>query len=263
MWPRPFASATTTVAKPRSEKGSAPFIPRDRIQDTFLSSGDAATAIAERTAQVDRSVLAAAHGLLADVPEGLSLLAVGGYGRRHLFPYSDVDLLLLFASDRLALANRESVAAFLRQLWDAGLRVSQSVRTPAECLEVHDQNVELNISLLDQRFLAGDRALYATVADRMPRFLRANREILVRNLARLTRERHAKFGGTLYHLEPNVKETPGGLRDFQLVAGWTSCATPGARSAGLRSRGVASRPSISWRACGVTFTARPAAIPTC
>jgi [protein-PII] uridylyltransferase len=197
----------TTAANPHSEKGSDPFFP-----------GDARAALAERAAQVDRSVLAAAGGLLAGVPEGLSLLAAGGYGRRHLFPCSDVDLLLLFASERLALANRESVAAFLRELWDAGLRVSHSVRTPAECLEVHDQNVELNISLLDQRFLAGDRALYAGFADRLPRFLRANREILVRNLARLTRERHAKFGDTLYHLEPNLKETPGGLRDFQSIA---------------------------------------------
>ena len=196
------------MANPHSrKKGSDPFFP-----------DCAGSALAERTAQVDRTVLDAAGSLLADVPEGLSLLAVGGYGRRHLFPYSDIDLLLLFASERLALANRESVATFLRQLWDAGLRVSQSVRTPAECLEVHDQNVELNISILDQRFLSGDRPLYAGVADRLPRFLRANREILVRNLARLTRERHAKFGDTLYHLEPNVKETPGGLRDFQLVA---------------------------------------------
>ncbi len=188
------------------------------MQEAFLATGDAAAFLAERTGQVDRTVLAAAAPLLTELPEGLSLLAVGGYGRRHLFPYSDIDLLLLFANERLALANRESVAAFLRHLWDAGLRVSQSVRTPAECLEVHDQNVELNISILDQRFLAGDRALYAGVADRLPRFLRGNRETLVRNLARLTRERHAKFGDTLYHLEPNVKETPGGLRDFQLVA---------------------------------------------
>jgi [protein-PII] uridylyltransferase len=191
---------------------------KDRVQEEFLQTGDASTALAERSAQVDRAVLVGAQRLFAGVPEGLSLLAVGGYGRRHLFPYSDVDLLLLFASEKLVLANKESIAAFLQQLWDAGLRVSQSVRTPAECLEVHDQNVELNISLLDQRFLAGDRALYAGLADRLPRFLRANREILVRNLGRLTRERHAKFGNTLYHLEPNLKEAPGGLRDSQLIA---------------------------------------------
>jgi [protein-PII] uridylyltransferase len=191
---------------------------RDPIQEAFLASGDASTALAERSAQVDRVVLTAAADLLAAVPDGLSLLAVGGYGRRHLFPYSDVDLLLLFSSDRLAAASKDSISRFLQQLWDAGLRVSQSVRTPPECLEVHDQNTELNISLLDHRYLSGDRALYASLADGLPRFLRANRESLVRNLARLTRERHAKSGNTLYHLEPNVKETPGGLRDFQLVA---------------------------------------------
>src|SRR5579885_2804370 len=65
-------------------------------------------------------------------------LAVGGYGRRHLFPYSDIDLLLLFESERLMTASKPAIAAYLQRLWDAGLRVSQSVRTPAECLQVHD-----------------------------------------------------------------------------------------------------------------------------
>src|SRR5581483_149959 len=118
--------------------------------------------------------------------------------------------LVLCANERLLAGLKEPISAFLQLLWDAGLRVSQSVRTLTECLEVHDQNVELNISLLDHRYLAGDRALYASLADRLPRFWRGNRETLVRNLARLTRERHARSGNTLYHLEPNVKETPGG-----------------------------------------------------
>jgi [protein-PII] uridylyltransferase len=82
---------------------------------------------------------------------------------------------------------------------------------------VHDTNAELNVSLLDQRYLAGDRVLYADLARRMPRFVAGNREALVKNLARLTRERHAKYAHTIYHLEPNVKDTPGGLRDYQLV----------------------------------------------
>jgi [protein-PII] uridylyltransferase len=91
------------------------------------------------------------------------------------------------------------------------------VRTPDECAEVHDSNTELNISLLDQRYLTGDRTLYAGLADRLPRFIHANRDALVRNLAQLTRDRHTKYAGTFYHLEPNVKDTPGGLRDYQLV----------------------------------------------
>jgi [protein-PII] uridylyltransferase len=172
--------------------------------------------LAERTSEVDRAVLAAASELFPAVP-GLALLAVGGYGRRQLFPYSDVDLLLLFASERAATGHKSEICAFLQRLWDGGMRVSQSVRTPEECLQVHEQNTELNISLLDRFYLAGDRALYDSVDQKLPRFLHANRDALVGNLATLTRERHAKYADTFYHLEPNVKETPGGLRDYQLI----------------------------------------------
>jgi [protein-PII] uridylyltransferase len=194
----------------------------EQIKQAFLATGDAATALAERSAWVDHVVLDAAGRLLFPaLPAGVALLSVGGYGRRHMFPYSDIDLLLLFENDRLAHANKEAVSSFLQQLWDAGLRVSQSVRTPAECAEVHDSNVELNVSLLDQRFLGGDRVLYAGLAQRLPKFINANRGDLIANLSRLTRDRHAKFAETYYHLEPNVKETPGGLRDFQLVC-WLS-----------------------------------------
>jgi [protein-PII] uridylyltransferase len=181
----------------------------------MVAAYDAVTMLAERTAQVDRAVLSAATPLL--LPSGLALLAVGGYGRRQLFPYSDVDLLLLFDSDRGMTAHKEAISAFLQQLWDCGMRVSHSVRTPAECLEVHDTNTELNISLLDHRYLAGDRGLYAELVRRMPRFVQANRSALVRNLSHLTRDRHAKYARTFYHLEPHVKDIPGGLRDYQLL----------------------------------------------
>src|SRR5581483_6939337 len=104
------------------------------VQMSFLASGDATTALAERTAEVDRcAIQAASEFLFPSAPSGLALLAVGGYGRRHLFPYSDIDILLLFDSDRAAQDRKEAISAFLQRLWDSGLRVSQSVRTPAEC----------------------------------------------------------------------------------------------------------------------------------
>jgi [protein-PII] uridylyltransferase len=176
--------------------------------------------LAERTAEVDRAVLAAAAATLfaeADPIPGLALVAVGGYGRRQLFPHSDVDLLLLFSAEGAAEERKPRISAFLQQLWDGGLRVSQSVRTLEECLQVHEQNTELNISLLEHFFLAGDRALYDALDRKLPRFVHANRDALVANLAGLTHERHGKFADTFYHLEPNVKETPGGLRDYQLI----------------------------------------------
>jgi [protein-PII] uridylyltransferase len=176
---------------------------------------DSVISLAERTAQVDRLVIESSAELVAT--SGIAVLAVGGYGRRQLFPHSDVDLLLLFESGRLAQSHKELISSFLQRLWDAGARVSHSVRTPEELSEVHDQNIELDVSLLDQRYLTGDRVLYAELARRLPRFIASSRESLLRNLTQLTRERHAKYAGTFYHLEPNVKETPGGLRDYQLI----------------------------------------------
>ena len=185
----------------------------------YLSAAsDALISLAGRANRVDHLVEQAGGELLfPTIPEGLALVSVGGYGRRQLFPFSDIDLLLLCRNEELPRNRKPEISAFLQKLWDSGLRVSQSVRTPDECLEVHDQNTELNISLLDQRFLAGDRPLYAALSKKFPRFVQSNRDALMRNLVRLTRERHAKYAGTFYHLEPNVKETPGGLRDLQFV----------------------------------------------
>ena len=135
------------------------------VRQTFLATGDALTALAERTSQVDHLVIDASAELCRIANP--AILAVGGYGRRQLFPYSDVDLLLLFESESQASGHKEAIAAFLQQLWDSGIRVSHSVRTPAECAEVHGSNIELNISLLDQRFLTGDRVLYAELVRRL------------------------------------------------------------------------------------------------
>jgi len=180
---------------------------------------DPLRALEERTAAVDALVLKSwAHHLGRAAPGVTALLAVGGYGRRQLFPYSDVDLLLLFAHDKAAAGLKDSISGFLQQLWDAGLRVSHSVRTPAECSELHDSNIELNISLLDQRYLTGDAGIYSSLVQKLPRFVHGHRDSLTRHLSRMTRERHARYGDTFYHLEPDVKEAPGGLRDLQLLA---------------------------------------------
>ncbi len=180
---------------------------------------DPVRALEERTSAVDILVRKAWQEHLAvSAQAGAALLAVGGYGRRQLFPYSDVDLLLLFASDKTATSLKDAISRFLQHLWDGGLRVSQSVRTPAECSELHDENIELNVSLLDQRYLAGDAAVYGALLDRLPRFVHGQRDALIRHLSRMTRQRHASFNGTFYHLEPNIKEAPGGLRDLQLIS---------------------------------------------
>lgn len=120
---------------------------------------------------------------------------------------------------------KEPVAEFLRVLWDAGLRVSHSTRTIPECCRLHEGNLELHISLLDFRFLAGDRELFDHLAARLPVLFEREAATLTRNLAALARERHAKFNNTVYHLEPNVKEAPGGIRDVHLLR-WLAALLP-------------------------------------
>lgn len=216
MWPKRSASATTTVEKQRSSPYSS-HDPAADIRDRFFAIGDASGVLAGRSDLVERMVSAVYRDLLATAyPQGMAVLAVGGFGRRELFPHSDVDLLLLVEKQPSGEA-RDALSAFLRTLWDGGLRLSHSVRTPKECCELHDQNIELNISLLDERFLAGDEELYEKLAGRLPRFLHGQRQSLIRHLAKLTRSRHAKYQNTIYHLEPNIKETPGGLRDLHLL----------------------------------------------
>lgn len=168
--------------------------------------------VASRSSEVDSRIAL----VFEQTQPPVTLVAVGGYGRRELFPYSDIDLLLLIDT-ALTDAQREPVAELLRLLWDSGLSVSQSVRTVAECCEIHDGNLELTISLLDRRFLAGDPRRYDELTERFPRFLNAQRTGIAHHLCQMTRARHSKYGNTIYHLEPNVKEHPGGLRDLHVL----------------------------------------------
>ena len=180
----------------------------------------------ERTAQVDAAISTAAHEILdSEIKVPFAVAAVGGYGRRELFPFSDVDLLLIVESEEHLAVIKEPFANFLRYLWDKGLRVSQSARTIAECVKLHDQNLELSISLLDLRYLCGDAAIFSELERRLPQFFQRHGETLVHGLSELTRSRHAKFNETVYHLEPNVKESPGGIRDLHFLS-WLSRLIP-------------------------------------
>jgi [protein-PII] uridylyltransferase len=172
--------------------------------------------LAERTASCEAIIKSAYASTLQDKMP-CAVLAVGGFGRAELFPHSDVDILLLVESAGAAQAAKADLSTFLRTLWDSGLRLSHSVHTVEECCQIHDGNTELSISLLDERYLAGESGLYEKLSRKLPEFLRAKSGILTRRLAELTRARHSKYHATIYHLEPDIKETPGALRDVHIV----------------------------------------------
>jgi [protein-PII] uridylyltransferase len=147
--------------------------------------------------------------------QGLALLALGGYGREVLFPYSDLDLLFLFANEKIEEESRQLIAEFSRMLWDLGFRVSSAGRTIEECKKIEQDNAEFHLALLDRRYLDGDKALFEKLDTKVLSVAEKQaRPFLLVELQRLTRDRLGRYGNTIFHLEPNVKDAPGGLRDF-------------------------------------------------
>lgn len=193
------------------------------LRGPFFETGRAAVVLDGLSVLVDSLVTQSFTELLAPVaPNNLALLAVGGYGRRELFPSSDVDLLFLVDQTPPSRGPLpDALSVFIQRLWDSGLRLSHSVHTVKECVELHEANIEFNVSLLDHRFLTGDPALYTALHEQFPKFLQTHGKNLSRHLCRLSRSRHSNFQDTIYHLEPNIKEGPGGLRDLNLLS-WLS-----------------------------------------
>src|SRR5271157_4897813 len=184
----------------------------------FRRDGDAAEVLRKRSAYVDGLVRPAVERLLTpQVTARFAVAACGGYGRSELFPYSDVDLIILAASESDLALLKNPLSRFLQVLWDQSLRVSHSVRTIADCAQLHEQNIELHISLLDLRFLSGDEALCRELRGRLRDFYNRHGHTLMKRLAEMSRARYAKFNDTVFHLEPNIKETPGGIRDWHLL----------------------------------------------
>jgi len=148
---------------------------------------------------------------------GSVVVAVGGYGRRKLYPFSDLDLM--FLSDRSATETemKDAIRRVSQELWDSGVRVSPIVRRLSECEKFDPENMEFTMALLNHRFLAGDAKVHESLAQKvLPKLLASENKAIITRLVEITRTRHAKYGDTLFHLEPNIKDCPGGLRDVHV-----------------------------------------------
>ena len=150
---------------------------------------------------------------LLDPPRRFSLIAIGGYGRSELFPHSDVDLLIL--ADRPTPGEAELLERFVSACWDLGLQIGHSVRSIEECLDEARGDITVQTSLIERRWLAGRRDAYEALGSRLARDLDPALFFSKKTLE--MRQRHTRFEDTPYSLEPNSKESPGGLRDLQLI----------------------------------------------
>jgi [protein-PII] uridylyltransferase len=182
----------------------------------------------------------------AMMPPGAALVAVGGYGRAELYPHSDVDVLVLLPpGDELATARlagspndalKSSVEGFITACWDIGLEIGSSVRTVDECIAESENDVTVQTALLESRYLCGSKRVFnsfrrAHAAAMDPKaFLRAKMFEM--------HQRHLKYEDTPYSLEPNCKESPGGLRDLQVLIWVARAASLGKSWAELSAKGL-------------------------
>jgi [protein-PII] uridylyltransferase len=194
---------------------------RERIRKLFDNGAGAQDTLRQLCELADQGIQKVFAELLRvgnSSGQGLCLLALGGYGREMLFPYSDLDLLFLFGNEKAESEFRPLIAEFSRTLWDLGFRVSSAGRTVEECRRIEQDNAEFHLAMLDRRFLAGDKLLLEKLDSKVLfGSERQSRPFLLSELQRLTRDRLARYGNTIFHLEPNVKEAPGGLRDYHAI----------------------------------------------
>ena len=176
----------------------------------------------------------------AGLQEPFALLAVGGFGRGELFPQSDVDVLVLlpdaFAVDDDA-TLRERIERFIGSCWDAGLEIGSSVRSLSDCLAEASKDVTVQTALLESRLIAGNATLVAQFQQAFFASIDARAFFVAKTLE--MRQRHTKFENTPYALEPNCKESPGGLRDLQVILWVAKAAGYGNSWAELATNGLA------------------------
>jgi len=187
------------------------------LRQKFNPHKSVAKLLQDKSDFIDEILICCWQHFLGEHTDQLSLCAVGGYGRRELFPYSDIDLVVLLDSEDTT-AYQEALSNFFTFLWDIGLKLGQSVRTINQCIDAAIADQTIMTSLMEIRLIIGNAKLHKTLKQQTTsdkiwpsdQFFAAKMEE--------QRQRYAKFHDTAYNLEPNVKEGPGGLRDRQVIA---------------------------------------------
>ncbi|WP_447554143.1 [protein-PII] uridylyltransferase [Vreelandella sp. EE22] len=190
-----------------------------RLDEKFRAGADIRDLVRGRAWYLDQ-LLTIAWARHAWPDDGIALIAVGGYGRGELHPHSDVDLLLLLERDDDS-AYREPLTAFITFLWDIGLEIGHSVRSLNDCEREAKADVTVITNLLESRLIAGPDRLREAMRERLSpeRVWPADRFFEAKWQEQITR--HYRYNNSEYHLEPNLKSSPGGLRDIQMI-GWVA-----------------------------------------
>lgn len=196
----------------------------ERQKQAFTDGADINQLVIDRATLVDGLLIRAWQDCLGQSAAGLALVAVGGFGRGQLHPGSDIDIMVLLPDSRRADLDNGNLATlgdFFTLLWDIGLEVGHSVRTIDDCVREGTEDVTVATSLMESRLLEGDEALFERARDATgPEKLWPSKSFFEAKLAE-QKARHLRYNDTGYNLEPNIKGSPGGLRDIQMV-GWVA-----------------------------------------
>ena len=206
---------------------------RHAIIEAFMTDSKAEQLLTHLKQSVDTALTHAWKML--DLPSSASLIAVGGYGRGELFPYSDVDLLILLNTTPDA-AFQGKLEQLVQLFWDIGLEIGHSIRTIDECMIEAAADITVKTSLLEARLITGNKTLFNQLQARFHAAMDAPTFFQGKMLE--MRQRHAKYEDTPYSLEPNCKESPGGLRDLQVIIWVARAASLGDSWSKLAKKGL-------------------------
>jgi [protein-PII] uridylyltransferase len=206
---------------------------RQAVIDAFQSDGKPEKLLTSLRQSVDAMLTKAWHAYA--MPPDCALVAVGGYGRGELFPYSDVDVLILLAAPPDS-ALKSKLEQIVQLFWDLGLEIGHSIRTVDECLTEAAADITVQTSLLEARLVTGNRKLFQLLRKKCDAAMDARAFFQAKTLE--LRQRHVKYEDTPYSLEPNCKESPGGLRDLQVILWVAKAAGLGDSWRKLAERGL-------------------------
>ncbi|MEY2666707.1 MAG: [protein-PII] uridylyltransferase, partial [Pseudomonadota bacterium] len=187
------------------------------LREKFNPQQSVSKLLREKSDFIDSVLHCCLHHFLGEQAKMIALCAVGGYGRQEMFPYSDIDILVILPPDDID-DYQVGLSAFFTFLWDIGLKLGYSVRSVAQCVDVATHDQTIMTSLLEIRLISGSIDLLKELKqETAPDKIWPSDQFFAAKMQE-QQARYAKYHDTAYNLEPNVKEGPGGLRDRQVIA---------------------------------------------
>ena len=190
------------------------------LKEKYRNGCDVDTVVYGRAKLTDQLIDIIYSYQFRDLDQAIALIAVGGYGRGELHPKSDIDLMILLQEEENQ-NTKDLLEKFLMLLWDIGLEIGHSVRTIEECVDESTRDITVATNIMEARLLAGDEKLFAQMKEKTsPEHIWDSKSFFQAKLDEQI-QRNGKFNDTAYNLEPNLKESRGGLRDIQMI-GWVA-----------------------------------------